>query len=426
MSGALDERERRSPLRVAMFVNDFPTLSTTFIYQQMVALLTAGHHLDIFALRRRDEGGRLQPQLRQWSLLQRTCWLPARPRRRSTRLWRALQLWYQQRLPRYPLINTLNVARFGSAARSLTLFYAALPLIQRPPYHIIHCQFGTLGPLLADLRAAGVIEGRLLVSFRGYDATQYPAQRPGIYRRLFAVADRLLPVSDSLQQRLQALGAPADRLTRIPSGIDLERFPLQLRHPPVTPPLRLLTVARLVEKKGLAVAIAAVAQLRQQGVALHYTIIGDGPLRPALTAQIAHQQLADVVTLSGWRDQDEVRQALYQAHIFLMPSLTAADGDAEGIPNALKEAMASGMPVIATDHAGIPELVSDGVSGLLVAEGKCDALAAAVQQLLAAPARWAALGVAARAAVAAHFSQPQAAQQLLDCYYAVLRQPVIG
>src|SRR5947207_9423169 len=99
---------------------------------------------------------------------------------------------------------------------------------------------------------------------------------------------------------------------------------------------------------------------------VRYTIVGDGPERNNLEQLILSLKLHNNIILSGWKTQDEVACLLDQSHIFLLPSIKAADGNEEGIPNALKEAMAMGLPVIATHHAGNAELIKDGVSGYLV------------------------------------------------------------
>jgi len=134
-------------------------------------------------------------------------------------------------------------------------------------------------------------------------------------------------------------------------------------------------------------------------VDVEYRILGDGPRRDRLAALAAELGLEDRVTLHGRHGQESVRAGLEESHILVAASVTAADGDEEGIPNVLKEAMASGMPVVGTRHAGIPELIEDGVSGLLVPERNEAALADALQRLARESGRWAAMGRAGRAKI---------------------------
>ena len=129
---------------------------------------------------------------------------------------------------------------------------------------------------------------------------------------------------------------------------------------------------------------------------LEYTIVGDGELRIELAALIQTLGVTQQVKLLGWRNQTEVVELLQRSHILLAPSVTAKDGNQEGIPVALMEAMAMGMPVISTYHTGIPELVEAGISGLLVPERDSEALAAKLHQLVSHPEQWASIAQAAR------------------------------
>ena len=143
----------------------------------------------------------------------------------------------------------------------------------------------------------------------------------------------------------------------------------------------------------------AVRLLLDRGVRAEYRVFGDGPLRERLTALAGELGLGDRVVFEGRQGQEAVREGLDRADVLVAASVTAADGDEEGIPNVLKEAMASGMPVVGTRHAGIPELVDDGISGWLVPERDEAQLAEALVRLAAEPERWPAMGRAGRAKV---------------------------
>ena len=140
-------------------------------------------------------------------------------------------------------------------------------------------------------------------------------------------------------------------------------------------PLEMISVARLTEKKGLHVAIEACRQLKEQGVAFRYRILGMGPWERRLRTLIEQYQLDDVIDMPGFKPSHEVKTMLDNADVFLLPSITGTDGDMEGIPVALMEAMAVGIPVVSTVHSGIPELVDAGESGWLVPENDAHALA---------------------------------------------------
>ena len=160
-----------------------------------------------------------------------------------------------------------------------------------------------------------------------------------------------------------------------------------------------MTVGRLVEKKGIEYVLRAVRVLADRGVEVEYRILGDGPRRDRLAALAAELGVADRVHLQGRHGQQAVREGVEGSDVLVAASVTAADGDEEGIPNVLKEAMALGLPVVGTRHAGIPELIEDGVSGFLVPERDEAALADALQRLARDPGRWAAMGRAGRARI---------------------------
>ncbi|MGS6271260.1 glycosyltransferase, partial [Enterobacter hormaechei] len=174
--------------------------------------------------------------------------------------------------------------------------------------------------------------------------------------------------------RLKTMGCPSEKITVSRMGVDMERF---TQRPVKVPgkPLQIISVARLTEKKGLHVAIEACRQLKARGVDFHYRILGIGPWERRLRTLIEQYQLEDVVEMPGFKPSHEVKAMLDDADVFLLPSVTGADGDMEGIPVALMEAMAVGIPVVSTLHSGIPELITSEHSGWLVPENNALALA---------------------------------------------------
>jgi len=169
--------------------------------------------------------------------------------------------------------------------------------------------------------------------------------------------------------------------------------------------LRVLCVARLVEKKGVPYLCEAVVRLVRRGVPLRLDVIGDGPLHAALRRFVDEQGMQDAIHILGRRDTAYVQQALRGADVFALPSVTAADGDQEGIPVSLMEAMASGVPCLSTVHSGIPELIEDGRSGWLVPERDVEALADVLARIQAGDFDLAAIAREARLTVETHFDQ---------------------
>ena len=210
------------------------------------------------------------------------------------------------------------------------------------------------------------------------------------------------------------MGAPAERMHVVPCGVDPARFP-----PGRPEPGRVVVIGRLTEKKAPHLAIrafaAAVADGRFPGA--HLDVVGDGPLRDACVAAVAETGLKTglgaQVTLHGPLPHARVGELMRRAQVFLQHSVTAANGDTEGAPVAVAEAMMTALPVVATRHSGIPEQVAEGETGLLVAEGDVAGMGAALARLLADPVASAAMGAAGRARALERLDQ--------DRLYAELR-----
>jgi colanic acid/amylovoran biosynthesis glycosyltransferase len=228
-------------------------------------------------------------------------------------------------------------------------------------------------------------------------------------------------VCDFLGRRLVELGAPPERIVVHRTGIDLERWPHRTAAPAGDRSLRLVTVGRLVEKKGIEYVLRAVRILVDRGRDVEYRILGDGPRRDRLIALVAELGLGDRVTLHGRHQQAKVREGMAESDVLVAASVTAADGDEEGIPNVLKEAMALGLPVVGTRHAGIPELIEDGVSGFLVPERDEGTLADALERLARDPGRWAAMGRAGRAKIEMEYDIHRLNDRLAGLLEALIR-----
>ena len=279
---------------------------------------------------------------------------------------------------------------------------------------MILAHFGPNGVHALEMRRAGVLEGPIVTVFHGYDMNPtLPSVRRG-YDRLFEEGDLFLPVSRYFLNRLIEWGAPPDRTSVHHMGIDPERFGFSARAIGAGEMLRMVSVARLVAKKGLEFGIRAAAEV---GHPVRYTIIGDGPERGRLQALI-HSLGAGNVELVGWKTQAEVARILDHSHVLLAPSVTTERGEEEGIPVALMEAMASGLPVIATRHSGIPELVHHDLSGFLVEEREVEQMAVCIQAFLARPEQLGPMGRAGRDIVERDFNNQILHPRLVEYLHA--------
>jgi colanic acid/amylovoran biosynthesis glycosyltransferase len=301
----------------------------------------------------------------------------------------------------------------------LTQIHTAASYLEAEPYDVLHCQFGTLGPAGERLVALGSGRTKLVTSFRGNDLTCHLAVRPRYFVDLLRRGDLFMPVSEDFRDRLLALGIPNDRIVVHRSGINLRRFAFSPRQAPQGA-TELLFVGRLTEKKGLTYLLDAFSMLVGAGRDVKLTVIGEGELGPMMRAQCNDLGIADRVVFFGGGTQEQVVSALQRSHILVAPSVTAANGDQEGIPNVLKEAMATGMPVVSTYHSGIPELVEHGVSGLLAPERDPAALAALLTELVDHPESWPFLGLAARRKVEEEYDAERLNDELVAAYRGLL------
>jgi glycosyltransferase involved in cell wall biosynthesis len=191
------------------------------------------------------------------------------------------------------------------------------------------------------------------------------------------------------------------KIAVVPHGLDLRAYPARTRPRDAKPVI--LAVGQFKPRKGLAELVAACRALRDEGVDFACRIVGDGPERATLADAIRTFDLTDVVELRGARPHDEVLQEYEEATVFALPCVEGANGDVDGIPNVLIEAMASSLPVVSSDLPAIRELVTSGENGILVAPGDVAALAGALRRLFAEPDLRAALGEAGRRTVGSMF-----------------------
>ena len=314
-----------------------------------------------------------------------------------------------------------KILKYRKHLRPLRLLYAAIPLLGKRQYDIIHCHFGPNGLKGSLLRDIGAIQGKLITTFHGYDMSNYPKEMGDhVYKRLFDKGDFLLPISEYWRQRLIELGCDDKKIIVHRMGIDCKRFsfiPCRLH---ANGPVKIVTIARLVEKKGVELGISAVAKLAKVTRNIQYNIVGDGTLKEDLEQLIQDLHLGDRVKLLGWKQQEEIAEILNNSHILLAPSVTSKDGDQEGIPVALMESMAVGLPIVSTQHSGIPELIQNGVSGFLVAERDVDALAGRLCYLIEHPEIWPEMGRAGRKFVEDHHDIDKLNDRLVEIYKRLL------
>jgi colanic acid/amylovoran biosynthesis glycosyltransferase len=263
---------------------------------------------------------------------------------------------------------------------------------------LLHAQFARGGALALPLaRALGV---RMVITLHGGDVSKQKNWRGTVLSRRWPAvvleAHRFVCVSAAVAEIAKRRGVPAEKLTVLPIGVEVPTRPPLVGHPTGH-----LFVGRFVEKKGITILAEAVRRLRAAGDLTPLVCVGDGPLRPTLEA-LAREVPA--VTLTGWLPPEAVRARMAEAFSLLVPSVVARDGDAEGLPSVIPEAMAQACPVIGSNQGGIAEAVRHDRTGLLIPPGDADALAAAMHRITSQPQLRVALGLCGYAAAAAELN----------------------
>lgn len=253
--------------------------------------------------------------------------------------------------------------------------------VRNERFDAIHCQFGYLGNIGLILKKAGITTGPVISSFRGSDISSYYKRKPTVYRVLKRKGDLFFPVCAEFRDRLVRLGFPEKSIRIYHSAIELKDFPFRSTNLIHDSELRIVCAGRLVEKKGFSYAIEALRHLVQKDPGYRMVIAGDGPLAEELRKTAVCEGVADHVQFTGWVDQETLRSLLEHAAVFLATNIESKSGDTDGIPNIVKEAMATGVPVVAFDHPGLQELIVHRTSGLLVPSRDVTGIVSAIEEL---------------------------------------------
>ncbi|MBA3751678.1 glycosyltransferase [Candidatus Dependentiae bacterium] len=350
-------------LKILMATYTFPKLSETFVINQVVGLIEKGHDVSIWA--KTAEENKVHEAVNAYNLVAKT---------------------YYGELP--PDLET---------------------------YDVVICQFGPLGNEFLHLKQSLKLKAKLVTFFRGFDISQYLYENEGCYDVLLKKCDLIATNCDFFRKRLLALGSDPKKTIVYHSAIDCSKFPYTYHATSNKEVTNIITVGRLVEKKGMDDVVEAVQKVLAKGKNVHLTIIGEGyRAKKNLKKLVAQLGINDSVTFAGWRTSAEIARYLKESDIFVLASKTARNFDQDAIPNVIKEAMASGLPVISTRHGGIPELIEDGINGCLVDEGHSDQIANRIIYLMDNPDLRATFSINGRRAVEQLFDITKKADELSD------------
>ena len=405
-------------MKIAFFVNAFPMMSEAFIANSAAALIDAGHEVDIFGMANVNATGLSVPEVADRNLETRT-----RNIRWPTPWWqRAIQIpkIAHQIANKHGVrsLLRLNPMIYRRSLKNLISPYQVAGLPVDGTYDILHCQFAPLAEDVIKHRRAGFLTGKLVVNFRGYDITEVvQACGPNVYDSIWPEADGYLANCEHFRDKAISIGCPQDKITVVGSGIRLENF---LFEPKSTPPgdtVRFLMIGRLIERKGFHVALRALAQFQaESNRRIEVDIVGDGVQREELGTLAEDLGIAEQVTFHGSRTHTEIAEYLARTDVMIAPSITCPKGGQDAPVNTIKEAMATGRPVVATRHGGIPELVEEGQTGTLAEENDSESLAAAIHRMMNMQTRWPTLLNNARKAVVDRYALPKTNNDLLSVY----------
>jgi glycosyltransferase involved in cell wall biosynthesis len=323
------------------------------------------------------------------------------------------RLWFRQLLDQPWQVSRVEVE-------------ALTRILTRSNARLLHIYFGHIAVHLLPLIRSWPQPS--IVSFHGADVLvdmNKPAYRRATQQMLVAVR-RVLVRSESLGRVLRELGCDSAKIEIVRTGIPLEEFRFRARSIPENGAWRFLQACRLIEKKGLPASLRAFARFSARYPRATFAIAGEGPMLEELRELAGQLGVEKKVSFSGLVSQEQLRELFYGSHIFLHPSETGRDGNQEGVPNSMLEGMASGLPVFATRHGGIPEAIENEVSGVLVAEGDVEGLGTALLKAVETPeilSRWARAG---SDSVKAKFDQAEQVRRLEDIYLQTIESAEAG
>lgn len=403
-------------MKIAFIVGSFPKLSETFIINQVTGLIDRGHDVEIFASKKPEEP-KQHSAVSEYNLLKKTHYPKSDISSYRNRLKKAAELFCKS-FKEPELFDSFNIMKYRKESYNLSIPFRVNQFLENEKkFDIVHCHFGPNGKLGSFLKGNDLISGKLVTTFYGHDVSRYLCQEgKNTYNHLFETGDLFLCLSHHIKNRLIRLGAPPNKTIKHPIGVNPEKYNFKERNLSENETIKLLTVARLTEKKGLKYSINALSKAVNKYNNIKYRIVGDGHLKSKLKNLTKELGLQDKVKFEGWMSKSEVKEIMQWAHIFILPSVTAKDGDQEGQGLVLQEAQASGLPVITTYHDGIPEGVRDGETGFLVKPRNSKDLAEKLKYLIKNPKSWPKMGRSGRKLVEEKFNVNKLNDELVKFY----------
>ena len=352
-------------MRIAYFVNKFPVISQTFILNQIIGMLDMGQEVCICSEHIGDDL-LSHKEVEKYDLMNKAIFEIPFPKNKFERITKACSLYLFGDNKIYPL-QTFNIFKYGLKSINLEYLYKYFSYQDQSQFDIVHAHFGNNGVKVAVLKELGLITGKLITSFHGYDINLHNNIDPvKYYKSLFRKGDIFIANSNNTAKKLESFGCPKEKMRILPVGIDPQEFKPRIRSESAE--TIIISVGRLVEFKGHKYGIRAVSELIRMNRKVKYLIVGEGYLKDNLKKLITTLKLDENVFLLGAKPKDEVIELLKQASIFLFPSINTRNRASEGQGLVLQEAQSCGLPVVAFDSGAISEGMCNEKTGYLIPE----------------------------------------------------------
>lgn len=414
-------------MHIAFVVGKFPKLSKTFILSQITGLIERGYEVDIYADPLGYVPSKVHPAITKYKLFEKIYYPPSFPSNSFKRLLKAiLCLLVSNWAHPLRLIRLLLFSDGNFQNRLKIWIYSSMPSLQCSSYDVIHCHFAGNYEYAFQIQTISSPNAKIVTTFHGYDVNVAGAIcEAGNYQKLFARGNIYTANTSFTAKKASLLGCPPENIVILPVGLEIEKYPFASRSVQPGETIKLLSVGRLVEKKGIEYGLKAVAKVLSLNpdIALEYLIVGEGELQGRLESLAQKLGISNHVRFLGAMAQDELKTVYDSAHLFMLPSVTAANGDMEGQGLVLQEAQCAGLPVLSTLHNGIPDGVLDNQSGYLVPERDADALAEKINHLIKHPEIWPDMGRVGRKYVEEHYDINKLNDELVHIYEQLLIEP---
>lgn len=386
---------------VVYILDTFPKISETFILEEIVEILKHNIDVEIIALRK-TEANKFPDKYFKYKLYDKTTYLDD-----IEYDWKSIYNLITKNL----LILIKNLPDIHLTGKILKI----ASILHNKNVSLVHAHYGNQ-PSYITSAVAELLNIPFTFTTHAHDIYGMHANKRYL-KRAIEKSEKSITISEYNKINLLELKPDSTNIEVINCGIDLDGF---LPHRTPADEFRMLTVSRLVEKKGIRYAIAAANVLRNKNLNFKYIIVGDGPEKTELEGLIEKLGLKNHVILMGSIADEELKAQYNKANIFALPAVIAKDGDRDGIPVALMEAMAMELPVVSTDLSGIPELVTEDC-GILVRPEDADELADAIEKLYKNPELCIKMGENGRKRVENYFNAKKNYATLADIFREVAK-----